>query len=179
MFTNVNRIELSLPYKEDGSLWPGRMLGKLQPKRRIDAVTVGFAIFVAGLRSGDPDAFLEAVEAAFGFRVRVATEELARWAEDTADAVEQAIGLSDFTTDNRGQLGFQTLVAAFIVVITGLAVVLVLDKFDASLGTPSNTDLSNSSTSLLSGFASMVDLIEPLLLIAIVVVLIALVRRVG
>lgn len=79
----------------------------------------------------------------------------------------------------RGQLGFQTLVAAFIVVITGMAVVLVLDKFDASLGTPSNNDLSNSSGNLLTGFSSMVDLIEPLLLIAIVVVLIALVRRVG
>lgn len=79
---------------------------------------------------------------------------------------------------DRGQLGFQTLIAAFVIVITGMAVILVLDKFDASLGTPSNNDLSNSSNNLLSGFSSMVDIIEPLLLVAIVVVVIALVRRV-
>lgn len=79
---------------------------------------------------------------------------------------------------DRGQLGFQTLIAAFVIVITGMAVILVLDKFDASLGTPSDGNLSQSSDNLLSGFSSMVDIIEPLLLVAIVVVVISLVRRV-
>jgi len=78
----------------------------------------------------------------------------------------------------RGQLGLPTILAAFVVVIAAFVVVIVVDSMDSALGDPSNSDLHNASNDTLSGFASMVSLVEPLLLIAIAVVIISLIRRV-
>lgn len=80
--------------------------------------------------------------------------------------------------NNRGQLGLGTILAAFVVVIATFVVIIVVDEFNESLGTPESTQLDNSSQSILDGFASMTSLIEPLLLIAIGVVIIGLIRRV-
>lgn len=78
----------------------------------------------------------------------------------------------------RGQLGLPTLLAAFVVVVAAMVIVLVVDKFDQSLGTPNSSALSTANNDILSGFGSMASLIEPLLLIAIGVVIIGLIRRV-
>lgn len=82
-------------------------------------------------------------------------------------------------TTDRGQLGLQTVLAAFVLVIAASVVIIVLDRFDSSLGEPSNSELNNSSNDILSGFADMTSLIGPLLLIAIGVVIIGLIRRVS
>jgi len=78
----------------------------------------------------------------------------------------------------RGQLGLGTILAAFTVVIASFLVLIVVDSFNNSLGNPSTSELSSSQTSILDGFASMMDLIGPLLLVAIVVVIIGLIRRI-
>lgn len=78
----------------------------------------------------------------------------------------------------RGQLGLGTILAAFVVVIAAFVVLIVVDQFEQSLGTPSSSDLSTAENDILSGFASMLSLVEPLLLIAIGVVIIGLIRRV-
>ena len=78
----------------------------------------------------------------------------------------------------RGQLGLGTILAAFTVVIAAFVVLIVVDTFDQSTGTPSSSSLSNAQGDILSGFGSMMSLIQPLLLIAIGVVIIGLIRRV-
>jgi hypothetical protein len=78
----------------------------------------------------------------------------------------------------RGQLGLGTILAAFVVVIATFVVLIVVDEFDQSVGTPSSSSLSTAQGDILSGFSSMVSLVEPLLLIAIGVVIIGLIRRV-
>lgn len=85
----------------------------------------------------------------------------------------RAVGMN-----NRGQLGLGTILAAFVVVIATFVVLIVVDEFDQSVGTPSSSSLSTAQNDILSGFSSMVSLVEPLLLIAIGVVIIGLIRRV-
>lgn len=80
--------------------------------------------------------------------------------------------------DDRGQLGFQTVIAAATVVVAVMVVIIIVDRFDQALGTPDSTELGNASDSVISGFASMADLIGPLLIVAIAVVIISLIRRV-
>lgn len=80
--------------------------------------------------------------------------------------------------DARGQLGFRTIVAAVIVVITVSLGVIVVDQFDQSLGDPQSSDLSTAQNDVLSGFSDMTSLVGPLLLVAIAVVIIGLVQRI-
>jgi hypothetical protein len=80
--------------------------------------------------------------------------------------------------DDRGQLGFSTVIAAATVVVAVMVVIIIVDRFDTALGTPDNGELGNASDSVISGFASMADLIGPLLIVAIAVVIISLIRRV-
>ena len=80
--------------------------------------------------------------------------------------------------DDRGQLGLQTIIAGFILVVAGVALVYVLDVFDNSIGTPTDTGLSESQDSMFSGFEALSGLIEPILVIAGVVVILGLIRRV-
>lgn len=80
--------------------------------------------------------------------------------------------------NRRGQLGLGTILAAFVVVVAAMVIVLVVDEFDQSLGDPSSSSLSTASNDVLSGFSSMTSLIEPLLLVAIGIVIIGLIRRV-
>lgn len=83
----------------------------------------------------------------------------------------------ELQADGRGQLGFQTIIAAVSVVIAVMLAVIIVDRFDSSLGTPNSSELENASNSVLSGFADMAGLVGPLLVAAIAVVIIALVRR--
>lgn len=80
--------------------------------------------------------------------------------------------------DSRGQLGLGTVLAALVVVIAVSLAVIVVDRFDQSLGNPSSSNLSTAQNDVLSGFADMTSLIGPLLLVAIAVVIIGLIRRV-
>lgn len=80
---------------------------------------------------------------------------------------------------DRGQLGLQTVLAALVVVIAVSLAVIVVDRFDTSLGNPSSSSLSTAQNDVLSGFSDMTSLIGPLLLVAIAVVIIGLIRRVS
>jgi hypothetical protein len=79
---------------------------------------------------------------------------------------------------DRGQLGFGTIIAAIVVVITVMLAVIVVDQFDQSLGSPDSSQLSQSNQDVLTGFADMTSLVGPLLLVAIAVVIIGLVQRI-
>jgi hypothetical protein len=79
---------------------------------------------------------------------------------------------------NRGQLGLGTVLAALVVVIAVSLAVIVVDRFDSSLGNPSSSSLSTAQNDVLTGFSDMTSLIGPLLLVAIAVVIIGLIRRV-
>lgn len=81
-------------------------------------------------------------------------------------------------TGNRAQLGLPTIIAAFILVVAGIAIVFVLDIFNNAIGTPSSSALSTSQDNMLSGFSSLADLVEPILVIAGVVIILGLIRRV-
>lgn len=80
--------------------------------------------------------------------------------------------------DTRGQLGLNTIIAGFILVVAGVALVYVLDVFNDSIGTPTNTGLSESQQSMFQGFSTLSGLVEPILVIAGVVVILGLIRRV-
>ncbi len=84
----------------------------------------------------------------------------------------------DHGTADRGQLGLQTIIAGFVLVVAGVALVYVLDVFDDSIGSPDNTQLSESQQSMFDGFATLSGLVEPILVIAGVVVILGLIRRV-
>jgi hypothetical protein len=81
--------------------------------------------------------------------------------------------------DNRGQLGFQTILAALVVVIAVFLGIVIVDEMDTSLGTPADSNLSDARNDTLGGFADMTSLVAPLLLVAIAVVIIGLLRRVS
>lgn len=85
---------------------------------------------------------------------------------------------SHMSGDTRGQLGLSTVLAALVVVIAVSLAVIVVDRFDNSLGDPSSSSLSTAQNDVLSGFADMTSLIGPLLLVAVAVVIIGLIRRV-
>jgi len=106
-------------------------------------------------------AWVLALAAMFGLESTVVTEAMRRQ------------GATD-----RAQLGLSTILAAFVVVIAAFVVLIVVDTFDGAVGTPSSSSLSSAQGDILSGFGSMISLIEPLLLIAIGVVIIGLIRRV-
>lgn len=94
--------------------------------------------------------------------------------KDRLDArLERTHGTSD-----RGQLGLNTIIAAFSLVVIGVALVYALSVFEDSIGTPQNSQLSQSQQSMFDGFAALAGFIEPLLIIAGVVVLLGLIRRV-
>lgn len=71
-----------------------------------------------------------------------------------------------------------TVIQAVVVVVVASVGVIIVDNIDSSLGDPGNTGLSESQEGLLTGFGSMIDLIEPLLIVLIAVVLIAVVQRI-
>jgi len=80
--------------------------------------------------------------------------------------------------DDRGQLGLNTIIAAFTLVVIGVALLFALDTFDQSMGSPESSQLSQSEQSMFDGFSALADFVEPILIIAGVVVLIGLIRRV-
>jgi len=71
----------------------------------------------------------------------------------------------------------QQVVTGLVIVITVSVSVVIVSQFNQSLGSPSNSELSSAQDSVLSGFADMVSLIGPLLLIIIAVVIVAYVQR--
>lgn len=87
----------------------------------------------------------------------------------------------DFDTSTmRGTIAAQTstVIQAVVVVVVASVGVVIVDNIDSALGAPANTGLSSSQEGLLEGFGSMIDLIEPLLIVLIAVVLIAVVQRI-
>lgn len=70
-----------------------------------------------------------------------------------------------------------TVIRGLIIVVVASLAVIVVDRFDQSLGTPQSSSLSQSQESVLDGFSGMVDLIEPLLLVIIAVVIIGVIQR--
>lgn len=87
----------------------------------------------------------------------------------------------DFDTDTRvGAAAYQvqTVLQGVAIVIVSSIGVVVVDTFDTSFDDPTNTGLSSSQEGLLSGFGSMIDLVEPLLVVLMAVVLIAVIQRV-
>lgn len=89
----------------------------------------------------------------------------------------EAMARTKFAADTSGQLGFQTVIAASVVVIAVMLVVIVVDQFDQSLGDPASSDLNNASNDVMGGYADMAGLVGPLLIVAIAVVIISLIRR--
>jgi hypothetical protein len=87
-------------------------------------------------------------------------------------------GADDLGGGVRGRVNqTATIVTGLVIVITASLAVIVVDQFDQSLGTASSTELQNAQDSVLAGFADMVDLIGPLLLVLIAVVIIGVVQR--
>lgn len=87
----------------------------------------------------------------------------------------------DFDTDTRVGAAahqVQTVLQGVAIVIVSSIGVVVVDTFDTSFDDPTNTGLSESQEGLLSGFGSMIDLVEPLLVVLMAVVLIAVIQRV-
>lgn len=72
----------------------------------------------------------------------------------------------------------QTIITGLVIVITASLAVIVVDRFDQSLGDPSSSDLSTAQNDVLSGFADMTSLIGPLLLVLIAVVIVGVVQRI-
>jgi hypothetical protein len=111
-----------------------------------------------------------------------AGEEVAKTLEAADQDMPVNIGqksrITAMNMGNRGQLGLGTILAALVVVIAVSLAVIVVDRFDSSLGSPSSSQLSTAQNDVLSGFADMTSLIGPLLLVAIAVVIIGLIRRV-
>lgn len=126
-------------------------------------------------------AFVMAVVARFRDANQFLGEELIK----TVEAADPRLGYATATAakrmsgTDRGQLGLQTVLAALVVVIAVSLAVIVVDRFDQSLGTPDSTALSTSQQDVLTGFSDMTSLIGPLLLVAIAVVIIGLIRRVS
>lgn len=71
----------------------------------------------------------------------------------------------------------QTVITGLVIVITASLAVIVVDRFDSSLGTPQSTQLSTAQNDVLGGFSDMVSLIGPLLLVLIAVVIVGVVQR--
>jgi len=89
-----------------------------------------------------------------------------------------APGLPDgLAADSRAQLGFGTVLAALVVVIGVMLAIIVVDRFDQSLGTVNDSNLSSARNDVLSGFSDMASLIGPLLLVGIATVIIAQLQR--
>lgn len=78
---------------------------------------------------------------------------------------------------DRGQLGFQTVVAATILAVGVLLSLAVADRFDTALGSPSNEALSGTTADILVAFGDATALLAPLFLVAIALAIIAVLRR--
>lgn len=79
---------------------------------------------------------------------------------------------------DRGQVGFRTVLAVVAVFVLAMVGVVVADNLDTSIGTPSNTALSTAQNDIISGYADFSSLIGVLFIVAIVVVIIFQLRRV-
>ena len=136
-------------------------------RQKIFAAIVMFAAMVrsklAAINQRVGEEFLKTIEAAD---------------DDLPAPVGRQTRAKAMAMSSRGQLGLGTILAAFTVVIASFLVLIVVDSFNSSLGSPSSAELSSSQTSILDGFSGMMDLIGPLLLVAIVVVIIGLIRRI-
>ncbi|MGB9966118.1 hypothetical protein [Halobacterium hubeiense] len=71
----------------------------------------------------------------------------------------------------------QVITGLIVVIVVSVSVVIV-SRFNSSMGGVENSQLSEANQSVLTGFADMVGLIAPLLLIIIAVVIIAYVQRI-
>lgn len=82
------------------------------------------------------------------------------------------------THKDRGQVGFQTILAVVATFVLAMVGVVVADNIDASIGSPTNTALSTAQNDIIVGFGDMASLIGVLFIVAIVVTIIFQLRRV-
>lgn len=71
-----------------------------------------------------------------------------------------------------------TVINGVIVVIIGIIGIAVVVSVNGTFDSPSNTGLSESQQNLLQGFGSMLDLVEPLLVVLMAVLVILAVMRI-
>lgn len=71
-----------------------------------------------------------------------------------------------------------TVIAGVVVVIIGSVGIVIVSSVTGAFDSPSNTGLSESQQNLLEGFGSMLDLVEPLLVVLMAVILILAVMRI-
>jgi len=104
-------------------------------------------------------------------------------AKDYVGAITTLIdaNLDTINTSARGVRArayqLQQVITGLIIVITVSVSVVIVSQFNSSIGSPSNAELSSAQDSVLTGFADMVSLIGPLLLIIIAVVVVAYIQR--
>lgn len=72
----------------------------------------------------------------------------------------------------------QTIIQGVVIVVVGMVGVTIVSQISGSFGTPENTGLSEAQNGLIQGFGSMVGLIQPLLVVLVAVVIIAVVQRI-
>jgi hypothetical protein len=89
--------------------------------------------------------------------------------------------ISEQTTEGSGpihqarQAG--TIISVVVVGVTALIGVLIVAEINGALPTISNTDLSNSKTGVVDGFASAMDLVPIVLLVSVAALVIGIVQR--
>lgn len=71
----------------------------------------------------------------------------------------------------------QVITGLIVVIVVSVSVVIVA-RFNSSMGGVENSQLSEANQNVLTGFSDMVGLVAPLLLIIIAVVIIAYVQRI-
>jgi hypothetical protein len=74
-----------------------------------------------------------------------------------------------------GQVG--TVISVVVIAVVALVGVLVLAQIESALPTIDNTELSNTQTSILDGFAGAMDLIPVVLLVLVASLVIGIVQR--
>lgn len=139
--------------------------------RRSASRSGGLVEFVVAWVAGMVDAFKQEVALTLShiqqFGLEGGLERLVeRWQPDFSNSGARA----------RAHQSSQVVTGLIIVITVSVAVVIV-SSFNSSLGGIENDALSNAQQSVLQGFADMVGLIAPLLLIIIAVVIVAYVQK--
>ena len=70
-----------------------------------------------------------------------------------------------------------TVISVVVIAVVALVGVLVLAQIESALPTIDNTELSNTQTSILDGFAGAMDLIPVVLLVLVASLVIGIVQR--
>lgn len=115
------------------------------------------------------------LSAMLAFLVSMYTD-LRRDAEMALDMMGSARKVGARRRPNAHQVD-QVITGLIVVIVVSVSVVIVA-RFNSSMGGVENSQLSEANQNVLTGFADMVGLVAPLLLIIIAVVIIAYVQRI-